>query len=623
MADLRTSTLGAANFVLIAVLFVALTIFANHALSGARLDLTQHRLYTLAPGTTRLVGGLREPVNLYFYFSDQASLRLPQLRPYAARVRELLEELAARSGGKLRLHVIDPQPYSDDEDRATELGLKAVPLGDGDDTIWFGLAGTNSTDGRAAIEFFQPQKEQFLEYDVARLIQQLAAPARKAVGLISTLPMSTGVDPSGGMRPGWVIDAQLRELYAVKAIAADATALPDGLDALVVVQPKGLTPALYYAIDQYVLGGGRLLLCIDPDAQLDPGAEGSEAGADRSSTFEPMLAAWGMGFDPRLAVGDLGHALLVGGGRGGQPIRHLAFAGFGADALARNDVVTAGLSSINVATPGFFEPRAIDGVAFEPLLTTGPESAPIGVERLGPAASPDSLRKGFKPTGHRYVIAARVSGVLPSAFPGGPPAGVTARGPHLARSSRESNLIAVADTDFLGDMMWVRSQGLPGERNLEPWANNGDFVLNALDNLTGSAELIGIRGRPTFSRPFTRVEQLRARADDSLRAKAEELERQLAATESRLGELQTRREDRQALALSAEQQRELARFQDQKLRIRKELRSVRRGLDEQIEALGTRLKLVNLLAMPALLSVVALTMWLIARSRRRRQARLA
>ena len=620
MGPLRSKGIGAATFAVLAVLFVGLTIVFNHAFKGARLDLTENRLYTLAPGTARLVGSLQEPLSLNFYFSQQASVAVPQLRAYAGRVRELLEEIAARSGGRIRLHVVDPQPYSEDEDRATELGLKSVPLGTGNEPIWFGLAGSNSTDGHSVIEFFQPDKEEFLEYDVARMIHELGAPARKVVGLVSTLPLSGGFDPaSGAMRPPWIVGAQLRELFDVRPVAADASALPGGLDALFVVHPKGLSPALAYAIDQYLMAGGHVLLCVDPDAQLESaaGPAAAFAGADKSSTFEPMLSAWGIGYDPRQAVGDLEHALLVGNPAGGQPVRHLGFAGFGADGLAKGDVITASLGTLNFATPGFLEPRQVEGVAFEPLITTGTESAPIPVERLALAATPDSLRQGFQATGRRYVIAARVSGTLPSAYPAGPPAGVSASQPHLARAAHPANLVVVADTDFLADMLWVRSGSLYGQRYAEPWANNGDFVLNALDNLTGSADLIGIRGRPTFSRPFTRVDRLRAQADERLRGKEAELEQQLADTERKLGELQSRREDRQSLVLSPEQQRELERFQQEKLRVRKELRAVRHGLDEQIERLGATLKLLNVVAMPLLLSLAAVAVTILGRRRRR------
>ena len=618
MTPLSKRTLGVATFFALAALFVGLTVLSNATLRGARLDLTQNRLYTLAPGTERLVGSLKEPINLYFYFSQQASAAAPPLRAYAVRVRELLEELAARSGGKIRLNVIDPQPYSEDDDRATELGLRAVPVGNGGDTLWFGLAATNSTDGRAVIDFFQPQKEEFLEYDVARVIHQLAQPKRKLVGVLSTLPMNGSFDPaSGGARQPWIVAAELAELFNVKPIAPSATELPAGLDALVVVHPKGLAPALSYAIDQYVVGGGHVLLSVDPDAQFDPGAEAGGAGGDKSSTFEPMLAAWGVGFDPHQAFGDLEHALLVGNRNGGDPVRHLGFAGFGPDSLAKRDVITTGLDTINFGTPGFLVAHPVAGLRFEPLVTSGKQSAPIPVERLQFGATPDGLRQGFVPTGKSYVVAARVSGLFLSAYAAGPPAGVPTTKPHLARGTQPANVVVVADTDYLSDMLWVRASGQGGQQYVEPWASNGDFVLNAIDNLTGSADLIGIRGRASYSRPFTRVDRLRAQADERLRTTEVDLERELAATERKLADLQTHRADRSSLVLTPEQGKELERFQDERLRIRKELRGVRRGLDEEIERLGTRLKVINIAAVPVLLSLVTL---LVLWARRRRRA---
>ncbi len=621
MTPLNRKSLAIATFVALAALFIGLTILANSTLRGARLDLTENRLYTLSPGTERLVANLKEPINLYFYFSQAASASAPPLRAYAVHVRELLEELASRSGGKIQLHVIDPQPYSEDDDRATEFGLKAVPVGSGGDSLWFGLAATNSTDGHAAIEFFQPQKEEFLEYDVARVIHQLAEPKKKTVGLLTTLPMGGSFDPNGGgARQPWIVDTEIAELFDLKSVSATATALPAGLDALLIVHPKGLSPALSYAIDQYVVHGGHVLLAVDPDAQFDPSAEsGMGAGGDKASTFEPMLAAWGVGFDPHQAVGDLEHALLVGNRGGGDPIRHLGFAGFGPDSLAKRDVITAGLDTINVGTPGFLVPHAVAGLAFEPLITTGKQSGPIPTQLLQFATSPESLREGFKTANRSYVIAARVSGLFPSAYGAGPPAGVSAAEPHLAKGTQPANVVIVADTDFLSDMLWVRASGAAGQQFIEPWASNGDFVLNAIDNLTGSADLIGIRGRASFSRPFTRVDRLRAQADERLRATEVDLERELAATERKLADLQTRRADRSSMVLTPEQTHELERFQDERLRIRKQLRGVRRGLDQEIEHLGTELKVINIVAVPALLSVVTLVV--LGLRRRRRHAR--
>lgn len=609
--------LGAATFVVLAVLFVGLTVLFDQLFRGARLDLTENRLYTLSAGTRTLVENLREPINLYFYYSREPAREAPFLGVHATRVRELLEEIAARSDGNVRLHVIDPAPFSADEDRAAEFGLRAVPLGVGGDPVYFGLAGTNSTDGRAVIEFFQPEKDEFLEYDVARLIHALAEPRRRVVGVVASLPLVTGYDPaSGGMRSGWAIEQRLAEVYDVRTIPIDAAALPNGLDALLVVHPKGLSPALKYSIDRYVAGGGRLLLFVDPDAQQDDSATQRAAlyaGGDRTSTFEPMLAAWGVKYDPLQALGDLEHALLVGDADG-QPVRHLAFAGFGPEAFANGDPVTAALTTINVGTPGFLAVDARDGVRFEPLITSSAQSAPIAVEKLAMAVAPESLRAGFQPTGRRYVVAARLSGTLPSAHAGGPPEGVDALPPP---EPRPGLVIVVADTDLLSDMLWVRTATMFGERFTEAWANNADFVLNAVDQLTGAPDLVGIRGRAPFARPFTRVEALRERADERLQGKEIELRRELQATEQELVELQTRRDDRSSLVLTPEQQAEVERFQREKLRIRRELRDVERGLRVEIDLLGTILKLTNILAVPLTLSkVVLVALWV----RRRRRA---
>jgi ABC-type uncharacterized transport system involved in gliding motility auxiliary subunit len=625
-SHLRTRGLGVAAFAVLAVLFVGSTVLFDQLLRGARLDLTENRLYTLADGTERLVATLKEPIDLYFYFSRASAREAPYLGIYATRVRELLEEIAARSGGRVRLHVIDPQPYSEEEDRAAELGLRSVALEVGGDPVWFGLAGTNSTDGRALIEFFQPQKEAFLEYDVARLIHALAEPRRRVVGLVSSLPLVTAFDPArGGMRPGWAIEERIAELFDVRTIPPDAATLPDGLDALVVVHPKGLSPALKFAIDRYVARGGRLLLFVDPDAQQDDSATQRAAlyaGGDRTSTFEPMLSAWGVRYDPLQVLGDLGHALVVGDADG-RPVRHLAFAGFGADALAGRDPVTAALETVNAGTPGFLTFEARDGVTVEPLITSSPESAPIAVEKIAMSTTPEALRSGFTPQKRRYVVAARLSGRLPSAYPNGAPEGVAAPSAPEA-PARPATVVVVADTDLLSDMLWVRTQTLFGQRVTEAWANNADFVLNALDQLTGSDDLIGIRGRASFSRPFTRVDALRASADDRLRAKESELQDELRATERKLVDLQARRDDPDAaVALTPEQQAEVARFEQEKVRIRRELREVRRGLDVEIDRLGATLKLLNVAAVPLLLSVGALTVAAVRRRRRRRMTTAA
>jgi len=618
-------TLGGGALVALALLAVGLTILFGHVLRGWRIDLTQNHLYTTAPGTNHILKGLKEPINLYFFYSSSAADEFPQVKAYAGHVRELLEELAARSNGKLRLHVIDPQPFSEDEDRASELGVRAVPVGAAGTSLYFGLAGTNSTDGHAAIQFFDPSKEEFLEYDVMKVVYQLATTKKPVLAWLSSLPMGGGFDPSSGQpREPWVVYEQAQQLFDVRPLDANVTRIDPDVNVLVLVHPKQLAAATQYAIDQYALRGGHILAFVDPLAEQDTSGANPQnpmaaMGADRSSHLEPLLSAWGVSFNARQVIGDADRALSVTMREGQAPARHLGILGLDETNFNRKDVITAGLSNINVATAGYLQPIKGASVSFEPLVQTSDQAAPMPVERFAMLFDPATLLDGFKPTGQRYTLAARIIGKVKSAFPSGPPSGVQlpAGTTALKAAVKPLSLVVVADTDLLSDFLWVREQSLFGQRIAQPWASNGDLVFNALDNLAGSDDLISVRGRATFSRPFTRVEALRARADERFRAKEQELEGELRQTEDKLTALQARRNDKSALILSPEQERELQNFQADKLRIRKELRQVRLGLDQDINRLGTTLKVINIVIVPALFAVIAL---LIALRRRRHVA---
>jgi ABC-type uncharacterized transport system involved in gliding motility auxiliary subunit len=630
----KRSTLGGGTLLALALLFIGLTVLFNYALRGWRLDLTQNRLYTTASGTDRVLANIKEPINLYFFFSEQAATSIPELKTYGVRVREFLEELVSRSNGKLHVHVIDPQPFSEEEDRAAELGVRGVPLGAANGAqFYFGLAGTNSTDGRQAIEFFDPKKEQFLEYDVVKLVYELANPKKPVVAWMSTLPMTGGFDPrTGQMREPWLIYSDAQQLFDLRPLEQNATHIDPATNVLVMVHPKDLPPATQFAIDQFALQGGHILLFIDPLAEGD--TSGAEAGnpmaamaADRSSHLTPLLTAWGLKFNTDQVVADRGHALSVTLRQGEQPVEHVGILGLDKSSFASDDVITAGLSNVNVATAGYLEPltgaQACQPVkggrsCFAPLLQSSTDAQPLPAKRFRMLFDPASLLDGFKPTGHRYVIGARVSGNVHSAFPAGPPQGVTLAAGQVAlkQSAKPLNLVVFADTDMLADFMWVREQNFFGERMTQAWASNGDLVENALDNLAGSADLISVRGRATFQRPFDRVERLRRAADERLHSKEQELETQLRDTETKLTTLQSKKDSGSTLILSPEQEQEIEHFQTEKLRIRKELRAVRAGLNENIERLGTTLKIVNIVVVPLTFAVVALFVWLWRRRRR-------
>jgi len=629
----KRSTIGGGALLALGLLFIGLTVLGNYALRGWRLDLTQNRLYTTAPGTDRILAGIKEPINLYFFYSEKTANQLPGLRPYGVRVRDFLEELVTRSGGKLHLHVIDPQPFSEEEDRAAELGVRGAPLGGvSGGQFYFGLAGTNSTDGRAAIEFFDPNKEQFLEYDVVKLIYQLANPKKPVVAWMSSLSMGPGFDPqSGQMREPWLVYSDAQQLFDLRPLEPTATRIDPDTNVLVLIHPKNLSPATQFAIDQFALRGGHILAFVDPLAEADT-AGAAEAqnpmaamGADKSSHLTPLLNAWGVQFNAGEVIADRGHALTVSMRQGMEPVEHLGVLGLGKDSFAPNDVITAGLSNVNVATAGFLEPikgacEPLKGArsCFEPLLRSSADAEPLPVARFRMLFDPATLRDGFKPTGVRYTLGARVTGNVRSAFPAGPPAGVTlAPGQSALKvSAKPLNLVVFADADLLSDYLWVHEQNFFGQRMTEAVASNGDLVENALDNLAGSADLISVRSRAMFTRPFDRVEKLRRAADDRFHAKEQELEKELRETETKLTALQSKGSDNGALILSPAQEQELEHFQTEKLRIRKELRAVRAGLNEDITRLGTTIKIIDIVLVPVAFALAALGVWLWRRRRR-------
>ena len=589
----------------IALAFVALVALSSVVLRGARLDLTDKGLYTLSPGTQAILDKVEEPIHLTLYYSEHATRDLQQFRVFAARVRELLEEIAARSGGDVTFEVIDPEPFSEDEDQAAAYGLQAIPLGSTGDKLYFGLVGTNSTDGETTMPFIQPDKEAFLEYDVAKLVSTLGVDSRPVVALISGLPTGPSMDPSGRPDPGWVVDRQIAELFELRRLQGAISSIADDVDLLMVVHPKDLSDDALYAIDQFVLKGGRLLVFVDPDSEADASAidplDPLSVDIPRASDLPALFAAWGIQYDPTRVVLDDRHALQVQPDPNGPPVRHLAVLGLGKEALNQGDVVSAELATLNLSSAGALSLAKESPLTMDALAQSSGASmlAPVATVREN-AGTPDALRDGFKPGGSPFVLAARFGGELDTAFPARDGAG------HVAHSTQPANIIVVADTDVLSDRLWVQSSSFLGQPVYDPFANNGDFVFNAVDNLVGNGDLIAIRTRAAASRPFEKVESLRRAAEQRSRAKEQELQQRIDELEAQLSALQQPGADGQAQPLTVEQQAQVARFQDERLRMRRELRQVQHRLNADIEALGTKLKLLNILGMPALVALAAL-----------------
>lgn len=630
MSTSQQKRIGSSSLVLLALAFVLAVIVSNEVFRGWRLDLTDDNLYTLSDGTRRILEKIEEPVNLYFYWSDEAAAGIPSLRTYADRVREMLEEFEDRADGMINLQVIDPLPFSEEEDRAAQFGLQGVQLGATPDPVYFGLAGTNSVDDEEVIPFFQPDKEEFLEYDIAKLVSTLANPERTVIGLVSGVEMTGGFNPQAQrMTPPWVIYEQASQLFEIRSLGTAFESVPDEVSLLWVVQPRDLSNATVYAIDQFVMRGGKAMIFVDPLADVDPAqTEGMPQGMPpigQGSDLPLLFDAWGIEFPSDEVVADAQLALPITTGASPRPVRHYGYLGVTSEWMNEDDIVTGDLSVVNMATSGYFA-RAEDGAAnLEPLLESSASSMVMRATQFSFLPDPSTLQSGFVPSGDRKILAARITGTLPSAFPNGAPGAspdgegddAESAGDHLSESAEPANLIVVADVDLLDNQMWVQVQNFFGQRLANAFASNGAFVINALESLAGSSDLIAVRSRASFTRPFTRVDGLRARAEAEFQETEERLQQELAETEQRLRDLQSTREDGGNLLLSPEQQAEIDNFIDRRAEIRRELRAVQRNLDSDIERLGTVLKIINIGLVPLLLTAIALlAVW-----RRNRRAR--
>jgi ABC-type uncharacterized transport system involved in gliding motility auxiliary subunit len=597
-------SLGA--LILLLVLFVAASMVSSAAFKGFRLDLTENKLFTLSDGTVRLLENLEEPVTLYFYLSQEASGEIPQVRAYAKRVNELLEEFVSRSGSRLSVQRIDPKPFSEEEDQAAAFGLQAAPINAAGDTLYFGIAASNSLDEIQVMPFLQPSKEKFLEYDLAKMVSTLGNPERKVLGVMSALPMSGGFDPASGPSEPWVVYQQLEQLFEIRTIDPASGELPGDIDVLLLVHPRDLDESMLYGIEQFVLGGGGLVAFLDPFAESDRGDPNdpmAQMQMGSSSSLGSLLKAWGVDYDPSRVVGDLQFGI------GNGATRHIGILSVPAAGMNDEDIVSADLEVVNVSSSGWFQ--AVEGAetSFEALVQSSDNAAPMDASRLRFLANPNDLMSGFNPTGQRYALAARVGGPATASIAA--PEGAAG---HIVDAGEQGiNVLLFADTDLLTDRMWVQVQALFGAT---AFADNGNLAINAVDNMLGNRDLISIRTRATSARPFDRVEEIRVEAERSYRMTEERLQRELEETEMRLAELQAAKGEGDLMVISPEQQEEIQRFMERRLEIRRELRQVQHDLRRDIDRLDTRIKVMNIVLVPALVMVVAL---LYAVRRRRRQ----
>jgi ABC-type uncharacterized transport system involved in gliding motility auxiliary subunit len=622
-------------------LAIGATMLADRTLSRLRIDLTEQRLYTLADGTRQVLAGLSDPLTIRYFFSQRLATESPAYGAYADRVLNMLREYVALSRGKIRLEIFDPEPFSELEDRALAFGLQGVPIDQSGEQVFFGIAGTNLVDDERTIPFLQPERERFLEYDLTKLIWELSNPRRPVIGVMSSLPLNG--DPrammmrmGGGAGQPYAVMTQLRQFATVKDVQLDAQVIDPDIQLLLVAQAQGLSPATQYAIDQFVMRGGKLMVMVDPhsEGQASRPGPGGQPVRDTASTLNRLLGPWGLEVPEDQVVLDLNGAWRMRAGPQDrvQAVDYVAWFNLTGDSLNRAEVAVAQLNQVTVASAGEVRKKPDAPIDFIPLLTSSDQSMVVPVARVAQDPNPTRLLADFRPDGQRRVLGARIRGPLTTAFPEGPPA--PAEGEtrpdgfpaHLARTEGPANLVVINDSDVLDDRFWVRVQDFFGQQIATPFSGNGAMVANLADTLLGSDALISLRSRGESLRPFLVVEAIRRNADAQFRQTERALQARLEETEKRLRELRqgagqtAGQTGSTAAVITPEQRAEIDRARDEITRTRRELRSVQLELRRDIEGLETRLRAVNIALVPALLTLFAIGL-AVVRIRRRAAAR--
>lgn len=642
LGGISRRTLAWGGLALGAVILLAVNLIASSALRDARLDLTKDRLYTISEGTRKALRSIDEPVDIRVYFSKKLGEAAPSYAKMFERVRTLLDQYSAIAGGKLQVSFLDPEPFSDAEDRAVAAGLKGIRLNQEGEMGYFGIVGSNSTDTESNLPFLSTDRERFLEYDVTKLIVTLANQTKSAIGLISGLPIegSPG-NPMMGRPPGQPLFMleQIREFFALKSIPKDAKAIPSDIGVLMVVQPEGLSAGTAYAIDQFALSGGKVLVFVDPVAETQ--RQGNPMmmmaqGPPDLTEFDKLLKAWGVAFDTKNVVGDISRARRVqfGGGPRASVTEYVLWLGLDRRNLDERDVLAGNIERLNLASAGFLEKTPDATTQFAPIIQTTADAMVIPAESVSMMPDAVGLLRNYKRGGKTLVLAARISGDAKSAFPDGAPpeakadagkdkeAGAkapekkseTPAPPAKYMAAGKVNVVVVADTDFLGDQFWVEVREFLGQQVAVPNAHNAAFVLGALENLSGSEALISLRGRGISDRPFELVNDLRREAEERFRNKEQVLTARLREVQTKLAGLE-KQGDGENLVLSDKDRQEIEKFRGDMLSVRRELREVKSELRKDIDRLDGVLKFANIAAVPLLIGFAGIG-WAAYRRRR-------
>ena len=560
------------------IAFILLIALADNVLKDFRLDLTENKLYTLSDGTINIVSKVEDSIKLKLYYSNSLTKDDSYLRSYSKRVIEFLQSYEYKSNGKIKLEVIDPIPFSDEEDLAMKYGLQSVPMNDNQDNVFFGLVAENTYGEHEIVKFFDPSKESQIEYVVTKTIYSLINLSKPKIGVISSTPIFGSYDfTRNEPTPAWAIIQQLESLFDVQLINKKVENL-GSFDTLVVFHPKKITDKRKNQIIDFYNSGKSIILFYDVYSEsdidfIDP-SQPPKAGGIQASDFPELLDVLGIKINTNKVLLDKDLALPVTSQQSQQPIKHAAILKFDKTSFNTNNDITKKLSMVTSAFSGYIEKKS-DSITFTPLITSSNNSRIEERNTFRYLPDPQVLIKDFKPSNNKYVFSALIE-------------------------KNKSKAIVIADTDIASNYLWVRVQEFYGERVLTPWANNGDFIINSVDFLSGGKSLAGISNRSVFSRPFIKVNELRKVAEERFKTKELELQNQLAQLQEKL------KIDNDGSLEEGESLDEYNKFEEEFLKVRKELRKVRQSLNADIDDLDTVVKFINIFLIPIILSLIIL-----------------
>lgn len=598
------------------VLFFAVNVIGFISFNQYRVDVTENNVFSLSDGSKKILDGVQDKIKLRLFYSSKAANGIPVIKSYATRITGLLEQYVSNSHGNISLEIIHPEQFTDDEDLAVAYGIKGFDLGDGKGTkLYFGLAATNSVDKTSVIPFFDLQKEKFIEYDLTRIISNLTTSKREKVAVLSTIQVESpgfmGISQLGG-GSGWVFLEQIKESFNVTNLPETVETIPSDTNLLILIQPRGLNNMTLAAVEQFILKGGRALIFADPNKE-GPGT-GNPDERTFSLNFNELLNAWGVNIPEDKVVGDrMAARKKEDKDSAFGSVDSIVSLTFRKNNFNSDDVITNGLNILNIDSPGYIETLDKSATNIIPLIKTSSQSTRIDADKIRLSPDVNKLLREFVPDNKEYVIAARINGDAKAVY-----SNLLNSPDYTDRSTQPINVVLVADTDMLRDNLWVNKQNYEGYTLLMPLAENGSFVMNAVENMVGDNALISLRARGSLDKPFTVVEEIRKNAEKNYLSSQDELQKRLDETEKRLADMQAQAQQEAGndLMIRQAQQDEIARFGEEMVRIRKELRNVQHELTKDIEALGSLLKFINIGLIPIIVTLLAFGIFFIKKRRR-------